>query len=88
MVCKQINIFWLGEPLRGLRPLASGYPLHHLHRLRRFGGSATIPLALLYAHATKISLFQQLNKQKQDIKVYYAIIFFNGRVGFFIIYVE
>ena len=48
MVCKQINIFWLGEPLRGLRPLASGYPLHHLRRLWRLGGSASIPLAQNY----------------------------------------
>jgi hypothetical protein len=33
---------------RAFRPLASGYPLHHLHALPlvgRFGGSATIPLA-------------------------------------------
>jgi hypothetical protein len=37
----------LGEPLRSLRSLASGYPLHHLRRASRvFGGSATIPLAL------------------------------------------
>jgi hypothetical protein len=36
----------LGEPLRSLRSLASGYPLHHLRRASRvFGGSATIPLA-------------------------------------------
>jgi hypothetical protein len=38
---------YLGEPLRGLCPLASGYPLHHLRASLRlpFGGSATIPLA-------------------------------------------
>jgi len=38
----------LGEPLRSLRSLASGYPLHHLRArpsVGRFGGSATIPLA-------------------------------------------
>ena len=35
----------LGEPLRQLRCLASGYPLHHLRGLRPLGGSASIPLA-------------------------------------------
>jgi hypothetical protein len=53
--CAEIPIFNpdLGEPLRHLRWLASGYPLHHLRALfrtsgasfGRYGGSATIPLA-------------------------------------------
>jgi len=36
---------FLGEPLRPLCGLASGYPLHHLLPLVA-GGSATIPLAI------------------------------------------
>jgi hypothetical protein len=35
----------LGEPLRGLCPLASGYPLHHL--LARFAVSQVVPLLSL-----------------------------------------
>jgi hypothetical protein len=38
-------IFNWGEPLRSLRSLASGYPLHHLRAFHALGGSAAIPLA-------------------------------------------
>jgi hypothetical protein len=46
--------FRLGEPLRSLRLLASGYPLHHL--LARFAVSQVVPLLSLSQE--NISLYQ------------------------------
>jgi hypothetical protein len=44
-IAVKIPIFLLGEPLRHLRWLASGYPLHHL--LRHFMASQVVPLLSL-----------------------------------------
>jgi hypothetical protein len=39
------NLRWASRFAGALRPLASGYPLHHLRGFHPLGGSAAIPLA-------------------------------------------
>jgi len=49
----------LGEPLRTLRVLASGYPLHHPHSyfIAVAGGFAAIPLASWRKKNEKLDIY-------------------------------
>jgi hypothetical protein len=66
---------YLGEPLRGLCPLASGYPLHHLRaslRASRFALRASLALRWFRYYPSRFAPFGRAIKL--FLKSYYSVV--------------